>query len=90
MGLLKMTMVKYFNLHKSKLNALEETLEETDGKIIIWANYLYNIHEIKDFLNCTNMVKESTVCIYGEVSVEDRKNAVDRIQNDDKLSFPCW
>ena len=37
-------------LHKSKLNALDEILEETDGKVIIWANYLYNIHEIKDFL----------------------------------------
>ena len=41
---------KILQLHKSKLNALEETLEETDGKVIIWANYLYNIHEIKDFL----------------------------------------
>ena len=42
---------KILQLHKSKLNALEETLEETDGKVIIWANYLYNIHEIKDFLS---------------------------------------
>ena len=33
-------------LHKSKLNALDEILEETDGKIIIWANYIYNITEI--------------------------------------------
>jgi len=77
---------KILDLHKSKLNALEETLEETDGKVIIWANYLYNIHEIKNFL-IDKYGKKSTVSIYGEVSVEDRKNAVDRIQNDDSCRF---
>jgi SNF2 family DNA or RNA helicase len=77
---------KILQLHKSKLNALEETLEETDGKIIIWANYLYNIHEIKKFL-IDKYGPESTVSIYGEVSVEDRKVAVDRIQKDDKCRF---
>jgi len=74
------------NLHKSKLSALDEILEETDGKVIIWANYLYNIHEIKNFL-IDKYGKKSTVSIYGEVSVEDRKNAVDRIQNDDSCRF---
>jgi len=73
-------------LHKSKLNALDEILEETDGKIIIWANYLYNIHEIKDFL-IDKYGPESTVCIFGEVSVEDRKKAVERIQTDPKTRF---
>jgi SNF2 family DNA or RNA helicase len=73
-------------LHKSKLNALEETLDETDGKVIIWANYLYNIHEIKKFL-IDKYGPESTVSIYGEVSVKDRKNAVDRIQQDPSCRF---
>ena len=77
---------KILQLHKSKLNALEETLEETDGKVIIWANYLYNIHEIKNFL-IDKYGPESTVSIYGEVSVEDRKTAVERIQKDDKCRF---
>ena len=77
---------KILKLHKSKLNALEETLEETDGKVIIWANYLYNIHEIKDFL-INKYGEESTVAIYGEVSVENRKKAVERIQTDDKCRF---
>ena len=77
---------KILKLHKSKLNALEETLEETDGKVIIWANYLYNIHEIKEFL-IDKYGKESTVSIYGEVSVADRKKAVERIQTDDKCRF---
>ena len=73
-------------LHKSKLNALEEILEETDGKVIIWANYLYNIHEIKDFL-INKYGPDSTVSIFGEVSVENRKKAVDRIQKDPKTKF---
>jgi SNF2 family DNA or RNA helicase len=73
-------------LHKSKLNALDEILEETDGKVIIWANYLYNIHEIKDFL-IDKYGPESTVSIFGEVSVEDRKKAVERIQTDPKTRF---
>ncbi len=77
---------KILQLHKSKLNALQETLEETDGKVIIWANYLYNIHEIKNFL-IDKYGPESTVSIYGEVSVEDRKTAVERIQKDDKCRF---
>lgn len=73
-------------LHKSKLNTLDEIIQETDGKIIIWANYLYNIHEIKDFL-VSKYGPESTVSIYGDVNVEDRQAAVKRIQEDDKTKF---
>ena len=73
-------------LHKSKLNALEEILEETDGKVIIWANYIYNIKEIIGFLE-QKYGKESVVSIYGEVDVEDRKKAVERIQTDEKTRF---
>jgi len=73
-------------LHKSKLNALDEIFEETDGKVIIWANYLYNIHEIRDFLT-KKYGEDSTVCIYGAVDVEDRQDAVKRIQEDDKTRF---
>ena len=34
-------------LHKQKLLALDEILEESDGKSIIWANYIYNIKEMR-------------------------------------------
>ena len=77
---------KIIGLHKQKLNTLDEVLEETDGKVIIWANYLYNIHEIRDFL-VKKYGKESVVSIFGEVSVLERKNAVERIQKDDKCRF---
>jgi SNF2 family DNA or RNA helicase len=73
-------------LHKSKINALDEILEETDGKVIVWANYLYNIHEIIKFLE-DKYGKESIVSIYGDINVQKRKEAVDRIQTDSKTRF---
>ena len=77
---------KILNLHDLKLKALEEIIEETDGKIIIWANYLWNIHQINHFLK-VRYGEESTVSIFGEVNVEDRKKAVERIQTDEKTRF---
>ena len=77
---------KILQLHNQKIDALKEILDETDGKVIIWANYLWNIHQIKHEL----MVKygeKSTVCIFGEVSVEDRRQAVQRIQEDPETRF---
>ena len=73
-------------LHNSKLDTLEEILEETDGKVIIWANYIYNIKQIIMFLK-KKYGEESVVSIYGEVNVEDRKKAVERIQTDEKTRF---
>jgi SNF2 family DNA or RNA helicase len=73
-------------LHKAKLNALDEILEETDGKVIIWANYIYNIKEIIKFLE-DKYGKESVVSIYGDVDVLTRKEAVTRIQNDPTTKF---
>jgi SNF2 family DNA or RNA helicase len=77
---------KILTLHKSKINALDEILEETDGKVIVWANYLYNIHEIIKFLE-DKYGKESVVSIYGDINVQKRKEAVDRIQTDSKTRF---
>jgi|TARA_S200002703_G_scaffold151796_1_gene151563 SNF2 family DNA or RNA helicase len=73
-------------LHQQKLNTLDEILNETDGKVIIWANYIYNIKEIIGFLE-KKYGKEAVVSIYGDVNVEDRKEAVDRIQKDEKCRF---
>ena len=73
-------------LHNQKLKALEEILEETDGKVIIWANYIYNIQEIIAFLE-KKYGKESVVSIYGAIDVETRKEAVEKIQKDPKVRF---
>ena len=77
---------KILHLHKHKLQALEDTLEETDGKVIIWANYIHNLEEIIQFLK-KKFGEDAVVSIYGATSVEDRQEAIRRIQTDDKTRF---
>jgi len=69
-----------------KLQVLRDIIEETDNKIIIWANYLFNIKEIINFLKIT-YGEDSVVSIFGEVNVEDRAKAIDLFQNDSKVKF---
>jgi SNF2 family DNA or RNA helicase len=73
-------------LHKQKIDTLEEILNETDGKVIIFANYIYNINEIVAFLQ-QKYGNKSTVSIYGAVNVEDRQEAVRKIQEDEDTRF---
>ena len=71
---------------KAKINALEEIIDETDDKIIIWVNYLHNIKQLKEFL-AEKYGKDSFVEIYGETKVKDRAKAIDAFQNDSKVKF---
>ena len=73
-------------LHDQKIKALHEIIEESDGKIIIWANYLCIIHEIIHSLK-SKYGEESVVSIFGEVNVKDRKKAVESFQNDSNVRF---
>ena len=61
-------------------------MEEADGKFIIWANYVQNIktiiHKLKEVYGAN-----SVVSIFGEVSTEDRQEAVRKFQNDDSCRF---
>ena len=77
---------KFLRLHDQKVKALHEVIEEADGKIIIWANYLWNIHEIIHSLK-SRYGEESVVSIFGEVDVKDRKKAVQSFQNDSNVRF---
>ena len=77
---------KMLRLHDQKVKALHEVIEEADGKIIIWANYLWNIHEIIHSLK-SRYGEESVVSIFGEVDVKDRKKAVESFQNDSNVRF---
>ena len=77
---------KFLRLHDQKVKALHEVIEEADGKIIIWANYLWNIHEIIHSLK-SRYGEESVVSIFGEVDVKDRKKAVESFQNDSSVRF---
>ena len=69
-----------------KLKELLAILEESDGKCIIWANYVYNIKQIKEALE-DRYGKDSVVSIFGEVDVEGRKDAVNNFQRTDRCRF---
>ena len=69
-----------------KLKELMAILEESDGKCIVWANYVYNIKQIKKTLE-DRYGKDSVVSIYGEDDVESRKAAVEHFQRDSRCQF---
>ena len=69
-----------------KLKELMNILEETEDKCIIWANYVFNINEIKKAIGEV-YGKESVVSIYGADSVAVRKDAVENFQSDDGCRF---
>jgi SNF2 family DNA or RNA helicase len=69
-----------------KMAELLNILEETEGKFIIWANYVQNIKTIISKLK-EKYGDKSVVSIFGEVSTEDRQKAVTRFQNDSSCRF---
>jgi SNF2 family DNA or RNA helicase len=74
------------SLTNAKLTELINILEEIDGKVIIWANYVHNIETIIDTLN-KKFGQDTTVAIYGAVSVEDRNKAVRDFQTNKGVRF---
>ena len=73
-------------LTNSKLTELMNILEEIDGKVIIWANYIYNIEQIVSTLK-KKYGSQSTVEIYGAISVEARNSAVINFQENKNVKF---
>jgi SNF2 family DNA or RNA helicase len=69
-----------------KLEELLSIIEESDGKFIIWANYIHNIKTIVKTLR-KEYGDESVVSIYGEITTENRKKAVEEFQGNDKVRF---
>ena len=69
-----------------KLKELMDILEDTEGKFIIWANYVQNIKTIIKKLK-EKYGANSVVSIFGEVSTEDRQQAVTKFQNDNSCRF---
>jgi SNF2 family DNA or RNA helicase len=69
-----------------KIKELLNILEESDGKFIIWANYVQNIKTIISKLK-EKYGDKSVVSIFGEVSTTDRQEAVRRFQDDDSCRY---
>ena len=69
-------------LPSQRLPELMEILEETDGKVIIWANYRHDIQKIEKEL--AKVYGENSVGTYhGDVVQERREEVINEFQNPD-------
>ena len=73
-------------VESNRLNELMSILEETEGKVIIWANYQFSVSDI-----IQKIIKvygpDSYVHYYGLTPQEDRQDYIRKFQNDPKCRF---
>ena len=68
------------NFKHSRIDELIDVIDDMEGKVIIWANYVHDIKEITKALE--NEYEEgSVVQYYGEVSSQDRQKAIKEFQD---------
>jgi len=65
-----------------RMDALEEIINEHDGKAIIWSRFRYDIIQITEALN-KKFGEGCAVSYFGDTSDDDRANAVLNFQNPD-------
>ena len=74
------------DLKNAKMDELLNIIEETEGKVIIWANWVHTLETIIKILK-KKFGEESTVANYGAVSAKDREEAVDLFQTNKNTRF---
>jgi SNF2 family DNA or RNA helicase len=67
------------HLKNNRIDSLMQLLEETDGKVIIWANYVEDIKKISESLKKA-YGNDSTVEYYGEVDSTLRQSHIAQFQ----------
>jgi SNF2 family DNA or RNA helicase len=65
--------------HNPRLEALEDLLEDMDGKVIIWATFQENYRQIAGVLE---KLRIPYVELHGQVPNKDRQKNIDRFQTD--------
>lgn len=75
------TDVKPIDDKNLRLQALLDILSDIDSKVIIWARFKADLRAIERELG------SSAVSYHGDISNDDRANAVDRFQNDPKIRY---
>ncbi len=73
-------------VESNRLNELMSVLEDTDGKVIIWANYQMSVSEIMQALT-KKYGANSFVHYYGLTPQEDRQDYIRKFQNDPDCRF---
>ena len=69
-------------LPNNRLSELLDTVEEVQGKAIIWAAWVHNVQEITEALR-RRFGPESAASFYGETPQDERQETVDRFQDPD-------
>ena len=73
-------------VESNRMNELMSILEETEGKVIIWANYQFSVSDI--IKKITKVYgPDSYVHYYGLTPQEDRQDYIRKFQNDPKCRF---
>ena len=73
-------------VESNRLNELMSILEETEGKVIIWANYQFSVSDI--IQKITKVYgPDSYFHYYGLTPQEDRQDYIRKFQNDPKCRF---
>ena len=67
-------------LKNNRMKALLDILEETDGKVIIWAVYRHDIKEITNVLS-GRYGKNAVESFFGDTLDRDRQDIIDRFQD---------
>jgi len=75
------------DIKSNRLDELMQILGENSGKVIIWANYIYDINQIKKAIE-KEFGEKSYCTYYGATATEDRQKCINEFQDpDSKLRF---
>ena len=67
-------------IKNNRMKELLSLLEEVEGKVIIWANYIYDIENIVKNIS-EEYGADSIVQYYGAISSQDRADAIEKFQD---------
>lgn len=79
-GYVKLDDGQEIDLPNNRLSELMALLAESDGKVIIWANYRKNIQDIKLAIQ-QEYGMTSVAAYYGDTKTEDRQEIVDKFSD---------
>ena len=69
-------------IKNNRITSLIELLEEVEGKVIIWANYVYDIKQIVSAIS-KKYGEDSIVQYYGAVAADVRQENIEKFQDPD-------
>ena len=86
-GHMKTDTNEIIDINNNRLRELMQILDETSGKVIIWANYVHDIHSIEKAIK-KEYGDDSYCTYYGGTKQEDRQKCINEFQDpQSKLRF---